>query len=40
MSDYLEHGGIVDEGDDFIGGELDDDAYMDEKGYMSKYQYY
>ena len=40
MSDYIEHGGFVDDGDEFVGGELDDDAYMDEKGYMSKYPYY
>ena len=40
MSDYIEHGGFIDDGDEFIGGELDDDAYMDEKGYMSKYPYY
>jgi len=40
MSDYIEHGGFVDDGDEFVGGELDDDAYIDEKGYMSKYPYY
>ena len=40
MSDYIEHGGFIDDGDEFMGGELDDDAYMDEKGYMAKYQYY
>ena len=40
MSDYIEHGGFIDDGDEFMGGELDDDAYMDEKGYMAKYPYY
>ena len=41
MSDYIEQGGFVDEGDEFIGGEFDDgDIYMDEKGYISKYPYY
>ena len=41
MSDYIEQGGLVDEGDEFIGGEFDEgDIYMDEKGYLSKYPYY
>ena len=40
MRYYIGHGGFVDDGDEFVGGELDDDAYMDEKGYMSKYPYY
>ncbi len=41
MSDYIEQGGFVDEGDEFIGGVFDDgDIYMDEKGYISKYPYY
>ena len=41
LSDYIEQGGFVDEGDEFIGGEFDDgDIYMDEKGYISKYPYY
>jgi hypothetical protein len=37
MSDYIEQGGFVDEGDEFID---DGDIYMDEKGYISKYPYY
>ena len=41
MSDYIEQGGFVDEGDELIGGEFDEgDIYMDEKGYISKYPYY
>ena len=41
MSDYIEQGGLVDDGDEFIGGEFDDgDMYMDEKGYIAKYPYY
>ena len=41
MSDYIEQGGFVDEGDEFIGGQFDEgDIYMDEKGYISKYPYY
>ena len=38
MSDYIEQGGFIDDGDELIGEE--GEPYMDEKGYMAKYQYY
>ena len=40
MSDYIEQGGLVDDGDEFMGEFEEGDAYMDEKGYLAKYPYY
>ena len=41
MNEYIEQGGLIEDGEDFMGGDFDDgDVYMDENGYISKYQYY
>ena len=41
MNDYIEQGGLIEDGDEYMGGEFDDgEMYMDEKGYLSKYPYY
>ena len=41
MNEYIEQGGLIEDGEDFMGGDFEDgDVYMDENGYISKYQYY
>ena len=41
MNDYIEQGGLIEDGEEYMGGEFDDgEMYMDEKAYLSKFPYY
>ena len=40
MSDYIEQGGFIDDGDEYLHGDEEGDIYMEENGYLSKYPYY
>jgi hypothetical protein len=41
MNDYIEQGGLLEDGDDLMAAEIDEEnLYMDENGYMAKYPYY